>query len=321
MLRIGIDEAGYGPQLGPLVIGGAAFRVRDEDGRGLRDRLKGVVCRSNGKRIDGEGRPARVLPIPMDDSKKVYPRDGVAGLARGVRAFVAAAGLEPPGHLADWLDRFSDRGTAAFRDDPWFERPEEEPIPGPPPPGGLRDRFLERGVEPVALVVSPLAPRDLNDGFDTTGNKGRVLFLATAAVLTRLLAACPGEDAVVVLDREGGRLDYAEYLSGIFPFGVTTVDGVPRGEAHYLVQEGGRTIRVVFATGADSTDLPAALASMAAKMTRELFLARLNAWFSARLPGLRRTAGYFGDGRRFLAEAAPVLEREGVDLRRLVRTR
>jgi hypothetical protein len=320
MIRIGIDEAGYGPQLGPLVIGGAAVRVPD-DGKSVRDRLRGLVCRSNGKSREKDGRPARSLPIPVDDSKKVFPRDGVAGLARGVLAFLEAGGHARPAHLAEWLDRYADRKADAFREDPWFERPEEEALPGHPPPPDLRERFLARGVEPLAVVVSPVPPRDLNDGFDSTGNKGRVLFLATAGVLLRLLERCPGEDAVVVLDREGGRLDYAEYLSGIFPFGVTTVDGVPKGEAHYFVREGGRTVRLVFATGADASDLPAALASMAAKMTRELFLARMNAWFSARLPGLRGTAGYFGDGRRFLREAAPVLEREGVDLRRLVRSR
>ena len=60
---------------------------------------------------------------------------------------------------------------------------------------------------------------------------------------------------------------------------------------------------------------------MAAKLTRELFMGRLNAWFVERLPSLRPTAGYVEDGRRFLVDATPVLRSEQVDLRRFVRSR
>ena len=41
----------------------------------------------------------------------------------------------------------------------------------------------------------------------------------------------------------------------------------------------------------------------------------------ARRPEVRRTAGYVQDGRRFLAEIAPVLEDEGIDPAELVRSR
>ena len=50
-------------------------------------------------------------------------------------------------------------------------------------------------------------------------------------------------------------------------------------------------------------------------------MGRLNAWFADRRPGLRPTAGYVDDGRRFLADVADVLEKERVDHRRFVRQR
>ncbi len=95
----------------------------------------------------------------------------------------------------------------------------------------------------------------------------------------------------------------------------------PPGEARYVMREGGRRVRLDFVTKGDREDLAAGLASMAAKMTRELFMGRLNAWFRARAPALRPTAGYVEDGRRFLADAAPVLERERIDPHRFVRSR
>lgn len=314
MIRVGIDEAGYGPLLGPLVIGAAAFRVPAE-GPSMRERLEGIVCRARGRRRKDD------LRVAIDDSKEVKGRLGLEGLCRGVCAAAVGAGCAVPTDLADWLERFGDRGVEAFEGDPWFEAPARERIPPFEAPPGFRERWLLRGVEPLGVLVSPLTPAELNEAFDATGNKARVLFLATMALLVRVLDAWPGEDVTVLLDREGGRLDYGPYLAQVFPYQRLEALPSPRGEAHYAMREGGRTVRLAFVTKGDREDLAAGLASMAAKMTRELFMGRLNAWFAARRPGLRPTAGYVEDGRRFLAEVAPVLEDERVDLRRLVRSR
>jgi hypothetical protein len=315
VIRIGIDEAGYGPLLGPLVVGAAAYRVNDPAEGDVRRRLRGLVCRA------GSWRRGRRLPVPIDDSKEVHGRHGVDGLARGVFGFLAAADHRPPRDLAEWLVRYGDRAAPSFPREPWFERPEEERFPAPATPADLRARFLLRGVEPLGLLVAPVQPRELNEAFERTGNKGRVLFLVTAAVLARALEAWPGEDLAVVLDREGGRLDYGAYLADVFPFHDLRRDPAPRGEARYLLRQGGRDVRLVFATRGDRLELSTGLASMAAKLTREMFLRRMNAWFVARQPGLRPTAGYVEDGRRFLKDAGPVLAREGVDLRSFVRSR
>ena len=58
---------------------------------------------------------------------------------------------------------------------------------------------------------------------------------------------------------------------------------------------------------ADRDDKPVALASMAAKYLRELFMEALNSYFAERVEGLRPTAGYYSDGSRFLEEIEPVL--------------
>ena len=71
---VGIDEAGYGPNLGPLIQAAVALRLPEGDPAGW-NTLKPVVRRAH-ERTDG-----RLL---IDDSKKVYTKGGLEALERGV---------------------------------------------------------------------------------------------------------------------------------------------------------------------------------------------------------------------------------------------
>ena len=66
---------------------------------------------------------------------------------------------------------------------------------------------------------------------------------------------------------------------------------------------------------------PTALASCYAKYLRELMVEVMNNWFCERVPGLKRTAGYYVDGNRFLADLEPHLAQLEVPRERLVRVR
>ena len=66
---------------------------------------------------------------------------------------------------------------------------------------------------------------------------------------------------------------------------------------------------------------PTALASMTAKYVRELHMRLFNEWWQIHNPGLRPTAGYYQDARRFLGDTETLRRQLGIDDRLLVRQR
>jgi len=321
MLHVGVDEAGYGPLLGPLVVAAAAFRLTDGPAPGeanLLKRLRGLVVRNP---RDAAACAARRLPVPVADSKVIHRRFGLAGLARGVGLFASAMDEPPPATLQDLLVRFSDRDPDAFDAEPWYERLDLAEVPRYPWTGPLEERFRSRYVQALDLRVWPLGAADFNREVERCRNKAAVLGLAAGTCLLSLLDRYPGEDAEIVFDRHGARLDYAGYLADLFPFALIRERPAPDGAARYEVELPGRRLHVLFATRADGSSLAVSWASMAAKLTRELFMERLNAWFAARAESLKPTAGYTVDGRRWLDDVEDLLTREGIDRDRLVRSR
>jgi len=240
------------------------------------------------------------------DSKAIYTRGGRRALARALSPYLGASGSVS---LGDLLDRLSVRG------DPrgpylWYgEVTDPEAAPAEAPATFRR------------LYVNPVCERDFNAGCARWGDKASLLFVETMRVVRRALEDFPGGDAVVVCDKHGGRRRYAAMLlAELGPSSLLTERETP-GLSSYRLSLGGRTVRVRFQRAADASDRAVALASMAAKYVRELFMQGLNEFFAGRVAGLRPTAGYYEDGRRFLAEVRGVLRDLGCPEDSFVRAR
>ena len=120
---------------------------------------------------------------------------------------------------------------------------------------------------------------------------------------------------------------YGPLLSETFPDArVRLVDETHQRSEYALVERAPvaptpRRMRAVFAEKADRDSFAVALASCIAKYARETCMHAFNAYFGSMQPGLKKTAGYFLDGKRWLREAVPAIARSGMAVRSLVRER
>ena len=89
----------------------------------------------------------------------------------------------------------------------------------------------------------------------------------------------------------------------------------------YELKSNSRTMRVHFVTKADDRFLPVALASMVSKYVREILVANINRYFLGFDSSLKPTAGYFKDGRRFIADIKTIIPHAKYDHNQLIRSR
>ena len=296
-ILIGVDEAGYGPNLGPLVVAATAWRIEAEPADlqsvDLYDVLSGVVSPA-----PESGR------IAVADSKKLYQPGG--GLETLERAVLALHGPE----VASWsklIKALSADPNERITDVPWYEGYD----PRLPLAANTEEideaRELLRGArdrcEFVAASARLVFPAEFNALTERWGTKGAALSHTTLELVSTLIrnttsptADCPSPTHCIC-DKHGGRNRYAALLQHHFPdHWIETLDE-SRASSRYRLGD----LSFEFCTGGES-HLPVAWGSMTAKYLRELAMKAFNAYWAEQVPGVKPTAGYPVDAKRFKSD-------------------
>lgn len=294
---LGVDEAGYGPLLGPLVVGLAGF-----------DSPRPTL---------GEG------ALLVGDSKKLLSRRrGLARVEAAVLAMSEASG-QGASSLGEWLNNVADGVVDDLMVSEWFQELDlnlplfanetemshaRDCVAGDVQHGGGAFR---------GFLLHVVSARSFNERV----GQNKHTFLA--GLVTDLLDRAREEqgECEFFVDRLGGRAHYEPLLSGSFPFMPVTVMEENRRHSSYRIGFSPHEATISFEVGSDGRHFEVALASMAAKYAREALMHAFNRYWAARVPGIRPTRGYYTDGLRFLADLEARDALAGFDRAHLVRTR
>jgi ribonuclease HII len=328
MWLVGIDEAGYGPNLGPLVMTAVAWCVPDGNGEvDLWKVLRGAVRRHD---EPDDGR------LVIADSKLVYsPARGLDLLERTALAALQTSFRSNHGLLLD-LNLKSLLGLLCpiamleqqhddLQAEAWYHGTTALPIGSDESAiVGLMDRLHDACRKSDVLVgacrsVVICAPR-FNALTDLCDSKARALAYGLSHLLRESLArTVPSGSVLFLIDKHGGRNQYSVMLNEALPAGFVWCREEGPDRSVYDVEGLDRPVRIRIEPRADLEHFPVALASMISKYIREALMVEFNTFWQMHVPGLEPTAGYPGDSSRFFADIRAAVEKLGLQERQVWR--
>jgi hypothetical protein len=353
MIIAGIDEAGYGPLLGPLVVGCCAFELGEQAmavapaprkaGRGqvasagsgaseagqaavADDPMASPCVWSLLRRYVSRNRGKTDRKIHVNDSKQVYsPSIGLKELERSVLAIMAARD-QMPANLNDLLQRVAPHCIAELAEHPWYATASSEAFPCEQDAlpiklfaKSLRAEMETKSAKCVHMAARVVSERPFNRMVSVTNNKASVLFTQAATHLEHLIRTFGERDLFIFCDRQGGRTHYGDLLRMTFEdWSLEILQQGDEGSVYFLHRRG-HTVRIVFCEKAEAQCLPVAVASMISKYLREALMRRFNAYWNQHAPDVSPTAGYHPDGVRFADQILKARRKLGIPDEDLIR--
>lgn len=312
-LLIGMDEAGYGPNLGPLVVTVTVWEVpgspREFD---LWAAMAEVASQSPTK---------DPLKLHVADSKLVYsPGKGLAALERAV-----LSALRLLGHRPESLSELFENLKAEISDLKFQLSNFKSQLPP-----WQADRDLTLPTEVEASLIGDLAtkwseccrrsevtlkairseivqPDRFNALVRECDNKSLALSRISLGLLRSVWNPADGQPTLVICDKHGGRNRYDDLLADFLDGQMVFTVGEGRERSVYRI--GSTEIRFQMKAEAN---FPVALASLVCKYVRELSMHAFNQFWCEQVQDLKPTAGYPVDATRFRADIADAQERLGI---------
>lgn len=318
-LIAGIDEAGLGPMLGPLVVSAVALRVPDDRvDQCIWKSLRGTCARKPRK---NERR------ITVADSKQLYRgSDDLHQLERPVLVLLGAMG-KTPGTWRDLVREVSPEAAPLLDGYPWygvndFRLPAAEGVGDiPTRVNAVRRDMADQGIELAGVFCDPVPEGHFNGLIEKIGNKSSLVMGRMLRLVDRILRLAARGFVRICVDHVGGRVRYRDALQTAFSSYALEIMEESAERSAYRLNDGRQTCEIEFRIKGEESSFCVALASMFSKYLRELHMRAFNDYWCGQHEGLRPTAGYHTDAERWLEDAAPALKRLAIDRRMLIRSR
>jgi ribonuclease HII len=314
----GIDEAGFGPILGPLVVSSSAFSLPNHF-------LTADLWRILRKSV-GNARKHLAGRLLITDSKKAYSKQkGIRHLQRTVLACLECLGKKPA-TLTELLTLLSPDCIERLNDYPWHRNIDSfclstDVADMAIASAVLNEDLASNGIELLELRSYCLDVAYYNKMVGSVKNKASVLFTAVSQLIKNAFDNFAGDYLQIIVDRQGGRVRYRRNLQRMFPDMELKILRESPKASSYELKADGRQMRLHFVVGADERFFPVSLASMVSKYLRELLVDNMNRYFAGFLPDLKPTAGYWKDGLRFIEDLKKNVPHVPFDSNQLIRLR
>ncbi|MHC4456610.1 MAG: hypothetical protein ACYS0I_05865 [Planctomycetota bacterium] len=315
---VGIDEAGLGPILGPLVVSSSSFSLPEHF---LKADLWQILQKSVGSR-----RKHLAGRLLIADSKKAYnKREGIKHLQRSVLVCLECLG-EKPAKLTELLMLLCPDCLERLKNYPWYREVGKRRIKVDKADMAiassvLKDDLALNRIELLDLKSCCLDVAHYNKMVSSVKNKARVLFTAASQLIKGAWDNFASDDLQIIVDKQGGRVRYRRNLQLMFPDMELRILRETPALSSYELGTDGKVMRLHFIAGADKNFLPVSLASMVSKYVRQLLVENINRYFVGLHVDLKPTAGYWKDGLRFIEDLKTNIPNIRIDENQLVRCR
>jgi ribonuclease HII len=284
--RVGVDENGLGPRLGPMVVTAVLARGTDDAGWRLASRApRGALAERLGdsKQLVSHGDVALGEAWARALVARGCGQGGAPTAASSVDAVLHAVCLDDrrtlrelcPGHVEEQC--WSTEGESFVASDPMLRDV-----------GKDLDRLADKGLEIVAVRSVLLCAKRMNDGL-RAGKNRFVLDLHAMERLILELRRLAGEEVLAICGKVGG---FGKYGPAFGPLA---------GRLHTVVEEGRPRSayrfpglgEIAFVRDSDASDLCVAMASMVGKYVREAMMDRIARHYRRAVDGLPAASGYY----------------------------
>ena len=303
---IGTDEAGYGPNLGPLTVTGTLWKVSD-----VSVDLYQALSESVRQTPKGEG-------IFIADSKRVYKSGSIEKLETSVLSSIfSLTGRVPSNWLqllemicpTEFIDQIPNQTWLAGRE---LKLPLKSDVEKIKRLGqAFRHEATQASVELLEIQCAPIFPPQFNSQVEALGNKATLLSSETLKIVERLKRQTD-DDLEIGCDKHGGRSKYSGLIQQFLTNEFVMIGNESIEVSDYSFREGDRDVVVRFQAKGESF-LPTALASLVSKYLREVIMRIWNEFWQLQIPGLRPTKGYPVDAKRFKSDIAQVQAELGIE--------
>lgn len=314
LVWVGTDEAGYGPNIGPLCIGGSRFLLNPSVVPNCD--FSDQAFLNDADRLDwhsewNQQQSSQSKPVISDSKKAFSSGDSLNHLHRSVSSllsFLFQGENFDNKSLTDFLAPICNlpEKNRNSRNPYWMRSQVKKSFPS-----GVVSWWDQLWFRPSWARVAMISEKEFNDGLKIFGNKASLLSIRTLEIAKQLLECgaknesgdeFQNTDFIVDCDRHGGRKKYLPMLMEVFGADWIETREESKGRSIYY-WDTGRGARVYFRFEIKGERrFPVAVSSMLAKYIRERAMELVNDFWQDKVKGLKSTAGYPVDAKRFLSD-------------------